>query len=525
MDLRKKCILYVRVSTEEQLKGYSIDAQIDEDTIWANQHGYDVIKVFKEEGISAKSLKRPVLQTMMEWGRKHIGEFDAVVFWKWERISRGTEEDYVVLGKFFSACGVHPLSVTECNEDSPEGELLRHMIKGMNLYELRKISQRTKLGLNYIAKSGRLPQCAPIGYMNFTNPDESKSILINPKTAPFVKQAFEMYATGNYSIEKIEDFLYREGVRNQRGGKYQKVEHMLKNLFYIGKFVWKGQLYEGTHEPLISRELFDRVQMRFGHKKPKTHNIVFPYTNMIKCAHCGNHNLSAELKRGAHNSGEYIYYKCRCGVKAVRQEVLETEFLRMLDDLYIPPQEIEALKDGARAILEQIKDFENQQESPEEITKQIEKINTRIKKAYADKLDGNTPIGMSEKEFHNLIMEWARDKDILVNRLNERMEKSKILYDKLGLVMAFLNKMPEFFRLATPEMKRQIIQTCCRTLSYDGKNLYIEMFPLFNEMKKRKNLIYGAADGMISELPKVFKILDSSESDEVLFSIKRLLAA
>ena len=105
---KKKCIIYVRVSTEEQTKGYSLNAQENEDTLFAQNMGYEVIKVFREEGLSAKDLNRPVLQKMMKWGKDNIGKFDAVIFWKWERISRGTEEDYVVLGKFFATCGVKP---------------------------------------------------------------------------------------------------------------------------------------------------------------------------------------------------------------------------------------------------------------------------------------------------------------------------------------------------------------------------------------------------------------------------------
>lgn len=92
------------------------------------------------------------------------------------------------------------------------------------------------------------------------------------------------------------------------------------------------------------------------------------------------------------------------------------------------------------------------------------------------------------------------------------MEKSKILYDKLHLIMMFLNKLPEMFILALPQMKREIIQTCCRTLSYDGKTLYIEQFPLFNEMKKWKKDIYGAGDVLFLEPTK--QLLNEVKSEE-----------
>ena len=97
--LRKNCVIYVRVSTEEQTKGYSLNGQERIDRDFAASQGYEVINVFREEGISAKDLNRPQLQAMMNWVREHAAEVDAVIFWKWERISRGTEYDYAVLGK------------------------------------------------------------------------------------------------------------------------------------------------------------------------------------------------------------------------------------------------------------------------------------------------------------------------------------------------------------------------------------------------------------------------------------------
>lgn len=522
--IKKKSIIYVRVSTEEQTKGYSLDAQEDEDREFSLRLGYEPIKIFREEGRSAKDLKRPVLKQMLQWGRENKEKFDAVIFWKWERISRGTEQDYAELSTFFQECNVHPLSVTECNEESPEGELLRWMTKGMNLYELRKISQRTKLGMNKICRLGRKPAKAPIGYINYTHPDNSKSIIVDEVNAPFIKKAFELYASGSYSMKRLGKELFLDGFTNKRGEPYppRKFEEILKNVFYVGKFMWSGILYEGTHEPLVSRELFDAVQAKFGLKKPKSHDIFFPYTNLIKCSHCG-HNLSAEMKRGAHNSGEYIYYRCKCGnVKAIKQEELDIEFMRMLDDLYIPPQEIEILKDGAKEILEAIKEYENKIETPLQIQEKIEKINERIKKSYKDKLDGNIPSGLSDDDWQEMIQEWAAEKDRLIVKLNERMQKSKILYDKLNLLIMFCNHLPELYRVATPQMKREVIQTCVRTLTYDGKNLIIELFPLFYEFKKWKMLKMGRLIVRFPNLPlicliswKIIKINTSSQKFKI----------
>lgn len=526
---RKKCIIYVRVSTEEQTKGYSLNAQENEDKAFAKNLGYDVIKIFREEGLSAKDLKRPVLQKMMKWGYEHAGEFDAVVFWKWERISRGTEEDYVVLGKFFTTCGVKPLSVTECNDETAEGELLRWITKGINLYELRKISQRTALGMEQKAREGIRPGRAPIGYKNYTQPDDKKIIIEDPETSKYIRKAFELYSTGNYSLKRLGDELFLDGFKHPKTGEKfppRKFEWMLKNSFYIGQIKYKGKIYEGKQVPLVSKELFYQVQSMFGLKKPKTHDIFFPYTNLIKCECCGKHKLSAEMKRGAHNSGEYIYYRCACGCKAIKQEELEKTFREMLEDIYIPPSEIKMLKDETRELLQAIKDYENSLESPIEMQKKIEQIKTRIKKSYADKLDGNLPFSMNDQEWGEMIQQWSCELNKLETKMEERKQKSKILYDRLSLIMAFCNQLPELFALAEPQVKREIIQTCIRTLTYDGKTLKIELFPLFYKLKYLKNVKNGALNGTISEpLNNIILLLDNDETQAIIQKITNLKAA
>lgn len=527
---KKRCITYVRVSDEEQIKGFSLDGQEYENRRFAEAMGYEVVKVFREEGKSAGTLKRPVLQEMMRWGYEHASEFEAVIFWKWERISRGTEEDYVILGKFFAACNVIPLSVMECNDDTPEGELLRWITKGTSLYERRKIGQRTSMGMEQKARSGILPHKAPIGYLNVGTKEDKRIIIVDEEKAPFIKRAFELYATGNYSLKRLGETLYYEGFRHPKTGEKfppRKFEWMLKNTFYIGKVVYKGKVYEGTQEPIVPRDLFYQVQSMFGWKKPRTHDIFFPYTNMIKCGCCGKHNLSAEMKRGAHNSGEYIYYRCKCGCKAIRQEQLEKVFIDMLDDIYIPPSEIELMKNEAKELLQAIKDYEASIESPVEMQKRIEQIKTRIKKSYAEKLDGKLPFGMDEKDWNEMIMEWSSELDKLEMRLQEHKEKSKILYNRMSLIMAFCNQLPELFALASPEIKREIVQTCVRTLTYNGETLQIELFPIFYKLKYWKNVKNGAANGSISEphFSDIISIMDTIECQEMERKMMKLIAA
>ena len=101
----------------------------------------------------------------------------------------------------------------------------------------------------------------------------------------------------------------------------------------------------------------------------------------------------------------------------------------MLDDIYIPPKEIELIKDEARELLQAIKDYENSLESPIEMQKKIEQIKIRIKKSYSDKLDGNLPYGMDENDWNKLMADWGSELNQLEMKLEECNPKSKVLYN------------------------------------------------------------------------------------------------
>lgn len=197
----------------------------------------------------------------------------------------------------------------------------------------------------------------------------------------------------------------------------------------------------------------------------------------------------------------------------------------MLDDIYIPPKEIELIKDEERELLQAIKDYENSLESPVEMQKKIEQIKTRIKKSYSDKLDGNLPYGMTEKDWNKLMANWASELNQLEMKLEERNQKSKVLYNRLSLIMAFCNQLPALFRLATPEVKREIIQTCVRTLTYNGETLQIELFPVFYKMKYWKNVKNGAGNVLLLEpLRLIYSITKNEECQELIDNLYKLVA-
>ncbi len=486
----KKAVIYVRVSTEEQAKrGYSINAQIKACEAYANENKCEIVNIFKEEGISAKTLERPQLNALIKYCKKNKDKINHIIFWKWDRLSRGELKDYADLEDFFADCNVYPLSATECNEDSAEGELIRWITKGTSRYELRKITDRTKLGMREKAENGEFPAKAPIGYINYTNPDGSKKIVIDKEKAIYIKRAFELYAYENFSYKKLGEELAKDGFVDKNGKKYppRKFEWMLKNIFYIGKFQWNKVIYEGKHEPIVSKDVFYAVQNKLNNPKntrKRTHNVYFAYNNLIKCEQCGCY-LSAQLKKGAHNSGEYIYYNCTgkkggdCKKLTLKNEIIEKYLTKIIEDISIPAEVIVGIKDTVFRMLKDIEEFEF--ESSSNINNKIIKLKKRIQQSYIDKLDNNLPVGMTEEDWQKMNKSWYEEIDKYNLRLQEINFNTKIVYGKVDYLLNWCSNLPKYFTLAKPEIKKQIIETITEYIGFDGKNLNVKLHPIFEE--------------------------------------------
>lgn len=310
----KSAVAYYRVSTEEQRKkGFSINTQAKVCEQFAKDNGYRIIKAYIEEGLSAKNLNRLKAREMLKYCNCSKNNVKAVIVWRLDRLSRNNPDYHGVIRPIFKNNDIRLLSATEVNLDTIEGEYVRNISMCNNEYELQVISKRTRDNMHTIAQSGRKPGKAPIGYLNIGEKDEPKRIIVDDKYAPYIKRIFELYATGLYSFKSLKDKIYLEGFRHPKTGKKfptRKIEWILHNSFYVGEFIWGGEVYTGSHIPIVSKELFYKVQDMFKDMdRTKKHDVEFAYTGLIKCANCGCY-YTAEFKRGKSKKGHYVYYRC-----------------------------------------------------------------------------------------------------------------------------------------------------------------------------------------------------------------------
>lgn len=319
-----------------------------------------------------------------------------------------------------------------------------------------------------------------------SNSNIKPEIIIDEHNAKYVKRAFELYATGMYSYKTLGDKLYLEGFRHPKTGeKYpaRKFEWMLHNIFYIGKFKWGGEIYEGNHDAIISPELYYRVQDMFKDiDRTKKHTVTFAYTNLIKCAECGCY-LTAEFKRGKNKKGHYVYYHwsnakgVHENLKNYREEYFDNTFAAILDTICLEAEEIERLKILAKDYIKEFSEYESN--IRKDITKRIDTLSNLIKKSYIAKLNGDIPAGMTEDDVNNLHKEWQEEKDRLVIKLSNTNASSKFIYERMNQLLKFSEMLPHLFLKATAEEKKLIVTTMTKSVKFDGNNIIVELKDTF----------------------------------------------
>lgn len=558
----KIAVVYIRVSTEEQSKhGFSVETQTNTCLEFAEKQGYIVKRIFVEEGMSAGSLNRPEAQKLLKFCDDNKNSINAIIVWRLDRLSRFCVDYHGTIRPILINRNIKLLSATEFNADTIEGEYMRNIMMCNAEYELSLIRFRTKENMKTIAKGGRRPAKAPIGYLNIGKKDEPKKIIIDEATAPFIKRAFELYSTGMYSFKSLGEQLYLEGFRHPKTGEKfppRKFDWLLHNPFYIGRFEWSGEWYEGTHTPIISKDLFYRVQSRFADiDRTKKHDVKFAYTGLIKCSECGCY-LTAEFKRGKNKKGHYIYYHCANSkgvhesLKCHREEKFDNTFANILETIHLEEKHIQHLKHLASDYLKEFMEYEEKVVA--DLKQRIDVITKRIKNSYIDKLEGRIPAGMSEEEFNSLHKEWQEEKDRLIIRLNEANISSKHVYQKIEKVLTFANHLPELFLKAEPEEKKLIISTMTKSVKFDGENLIVNLKDSFKALQNVKKCVLetcenhnlrtletlantkkdprseglnvnGAGNGLLLEpLQLLYNITNNEECQEIIDNLLKLVA-
>ncbi|MEX1022411.1 MAG: recombinase family protein [Dehalococcoidia bacterium] len=310
---QQRAAAYVRVSTEEQTEGHSLDAQRHEIARHCERHGFTLVRIYADEGVSAhteKIEKRPQLVALLDAAAR--GEFDVVIVHTIDRWSRNVGVQRQALQRL-GEVNVGFASVTE-NIDftTPAGKLMLTMIGGVSEFFSDQLAVHVSKGQRERAEKGLPIGPVPFGYIT-SEPGGVPATSTNEGRA--VQIAFERRATGA-SYGEIARWLNAEGFETR--GKNTlftpfAIKDMLKNRFYLGVVKYRGEEINGQHEPLVDEELFERVRARRGGEPAarSMHGARGLLQGRLHCGHCGS-KLHSERNRR-----EEPRYRERHGVPCV----------------------------------------------------------------------------------------------------------------------------------------------------------------------------------------------------------------
>ena len=440
-----KYVIYARKSTEdEDRQVLSIEAQLVELREFAAKEKLEIVASF-EEAKTAKEPGRIKFAEMLSFVEN--GRAQGILSWHPDRLARNSVDGGCVIHMVDRGLIKSLKFPTFWFEPTPQGLFMLNIAFGQSKYFVDNLRENVKRGLRQKIRNGVWPSWAPIGYLN--NP-KTRGIDVDPVKAPLVRKLFELYATGNYTLHALVLRCKAQGLKGNLGKEIalSNIQKILTNPFYCGLMRYRGELYEGRHEPLVLKKLFDlcqEVRAKRGKTiETKKHNFAF--LGLMKCASCGS-SITAEMQKG------HAYYRCtKKGGACQEKHYLREEILREQIQLFL--QKI-SLSDGdtekALVLLEAERDKarEEARAQIDVLKNEVARVETKLSKLldayladalsqqeYAAKKEQllSRKIGLHEKisDFGDKGLSWLEPAREFVLSLNQA---SKLLEDKNGIAM------------------------------------------------------------------------------------------
>ena len=441
-------------SKEQDKEGFSIAAQQKLLRQYAQDAGLELAREFVDVE-TAKRAGRTELGEMITFLKRNAGKCRVLLVEKTDRLYRNLK-DYVILDDL--DLDIHLVKEGQVlSRDSRSSEKFMHGIKVLMAKNyIDNLSEEARKGMLEKAEQGIWPSYAPLGYKNVEGDQGKKIIVPDPELSPLVKRLFTLCSEGTRSIKELAQIAGREGLH--RAGSCEPMptataHKILRSKIYAGEFEWGGKIYKGTHEPLVSRGLWDQVQGVLDRRlakraKKASHNFVF--SGLIACGHCGC-ALVGELKKG-----RYIYYRCtgykgKCPEPYVRQEALETEFSNLLRRLSLDKDVLAWVSEALRESHADERRFHD--EAISRLNADNLRLQTRLDVLYEDKLDGRIDVTFFDRKARD----WRAQQSRLLADIGDHQNANQSYMEEGVRILELAGRASELFERQPAEEKRRLL--------------------------------------------------------------------
>lgn len=504
--MEKQFFSYIRVSTTKQgERGVSLQEQQDAIQRYAQRQNLRLIRSFEEQETAAKR-GRHVFSEMLRLLKR--GSAQGVVIHKIDRGARNLK-DWADLADLIDT-GVEVHFANESLDLKTRGGRLSADIQAVVAADfIRNLREETKKGFYGRLKQGLYPISAPIGYLDCGG---GKAKIPDPIMAPFVREAFELYATGNFSQPRLVEEMYRRGLKNRQGKKVSLngMSTMLNNPFYMGLIRIKktGESFAGLHVPLLSKHLFDVVQQILrGKTVARTHKHEFTFSRMIQCEKCG-HTVMAELQKG------HIYYRCHtkgCETKTVREERIDGALNTAFAPLHLDKDESAYVRKWfawARAHMQ-----EQTREQVESCRLQLTQLRERLSRLTDAFLDGAIDKVAHQERRAALIVEEAE----LRRRMHDFEAGSDAALVRLENYLELIQTASNLNKMTVHVEKRALVKKLTSNLSVGPENPTITLRISAQTIANRTRVLNGSPDRGVPRTWDAIltKLIAELEHDEI----------
>lgn len=311
----RKVAIYARVSTTNQAEeGYSIDGQIDSLEKYCEAMGWDVYNKYIDAGFSGGSLNRPEMTNLINDVKN--GLFDTVLVYKLDRLSRNVRDTLYLIKDVFNTNKIDFVSIQEnIDTSSAMGTLFLTLLSAIAEFEREQIKERMQLGKLGRAKSGKSMQWAKTSY-GYDYIKETGTLSVNLYQALIVRKMFQWYLSG-MSITKLRDAL-NEQYGQDKEWSYRTVRVILSNPVYCGYNQFKGQIFPGTHEPIISEDDFNKTQDEIKERQrtaaerfnPRPFQAKYMLSGIAQCGYCSA-PLAIKMGMKRKDGTRLVKYECK----------------------------------------------------------------------------------------------------------------------------------------------------------------------------------------------------------------------
>jgi site-specific DNA recombinase len=345
-----KYFLYARKSSDsEDRQVLSIESQLKELRDFASKEGLEVVKEFSESR-TAKEPGRPVFNQMLL--EIEQGEAQGIIAWHPDRCARNSIDGGKIIHLIDQKIITDLKFPTYIYDSSPHGIFNLSLAFSFSKLYVDNLSQNVKRGIREKLRRGEYPGPAPRGYINNL---KTHTIEADPRNFDLIKTLMTKFADNEITIPEIRKKLFEAKITSRSGKPiyYSTIKDMLANTFYYGVFKLNGELHQGTHPAMISKETHDKIQKRLkllSRKRSKAERRKldrgFLFSELGKCGECG-YSLIHDFHHRKHTGKSYKYYRCskkspihKCKDKPIREEELTpqieslTKEIALNDDWY-----------------------------------------------------------------------------------------------------------------------------------------------------------------------------------------------